>query len=234
MLTARIKKFVGDEFSFPEFMGRKKSKAFLALVGLVILCLIAGRFFTIHRLRHTPGTWWDIATLACVSVATLAMAVALYLLLQSMVASFLRAAWPNGQEYIHWASVLAAFFPLALTAQLAAVWRGPRTDLLTPANIQAPNAVATINIVAFLLLVAFGLYVFKKYWKFYYGISELIIGIASNVALLSRIDMPSLTHFKLVAQDYVGLSVFTYLLSRGMSNIFDGLQEQSEKRAKET
>lgn len=99
-----------------------------------------------------------------------------------------------------------------------------------PAPPYQTHAVLRENIVLTLLTIGIALYLFKQKAKLAYGISEIIIAIMSNAALMTRIDVTDFPKIGVAWQDWLNVAAFTYLLSRGISNTADAIRERQEKR----
>jgi hypothetical protein len=86
---------------------------------------------------------------------------------------------------------------------------------------------------AIMTQIAFGslslgglVYLFKRISKFYYGISEILVGLAADLGLMAHIDLSHPPHVSLLTDDVIRLMAFVYLLSRGFSNMMDGYSER--------
>jgi hypothetical protein len=66
-----------------------------------------------------------------------------------------------------------------------------------------------------------------------YGVSEIAISVASNLALLHKIDLSQAPKISIATADAVAFGVFTYLLSRGIGNVVEGIDEVGAKKASE-
>jgi MFS family permease len=87
---------------------------------------------------------------------------------------------------------------------------------------------AIMTQVAFASLSVGGLvYLFKRASKFYYGISEILVGLAANLGLMAHIDLSHPPHLAITTDDVIKLTAFIYLLSRGFSNVMEGYTEQA-------
>jgi hypothetical protein len=77
------------------------------------------------------------------------------------------------------------------------------------------------------LLIGLGalLYLFKRHYKFIYGISEIIVGVFSTLKVFERTDATSLRQMNVQYVDAIALLLFTYLTSRGFSNVVEGIDE---------
>ena len=75
-----------------------------------------------------------------------------------------------------------------------------------------------------LLLTAFALFLywFKPKTKILYGFSEILVAILSNLALIGRIDLSHIPQVTISWQDGIAMGAFTYLLSRGITNVIEG------------
>jgi len=80
-----------------------------------------------------------------------------------------------------------------------------------------------------LLILGAIIYIFKKKALIIYGITEVVMAMISNVALLSKLDLYQSSPSDMVKQ-LLPIFVFLYLLSKGIGNIIDGLNDLGEKR----
>ena len=83
-----------------------------------------------------------------------------------------------------------------------------------------------------LILVGILLYQFKKASKFFYGLSEIALAVISNLALIERADITHVSTFTVRTPDLVAFAAFTYILSRGISNTVEGVQERIDARSR--
>ena len=81
-----------------------------------------------------------------------------------------------------------------------------------------------IRTAAVMLMTSFAIFIyfFKEQSKFLYGLSEVVIAVLSNLALIGRIDFSKMPHVIGSGTDVIALCAFTYLLSRGISNMMEG------------
>ena len=86
------------------------------------------------------------------------------------------------------------------------------------------------NFVTAVLIVGVALYLFKKRSKFLYGLSEVALAITSNSAIILRLDIEHFPLVPLKTSDVVPLMAFTYLLSRGISNVAEGIHDYIKKK----
>ena len=85
-----------------------------------------------------------------------------------------------------------------------------------------------------LILVGIVIYLFKKYLKILFGLSEIVIAILSNLTLLKDSD---LTHMPALNLEKLGLfafAAFIFLLSKGVSDVVDGVQERLNNTSDKT
>jgi hypothetical protein len=107
---------------------------------------------------------------------------------------------------------------------------------LSAFNLRHPiyfQAVIRANCVAVFLIAGSGLYLLKQRTKLVYGVSEIAISVASNLALLHKIDLSQAPKISIATADAVAFGVFTYLLSRGIGNVVEGIDEVGAKKASE-
>jgi len=83
------------------------------------------------------------------------------------------------------------------------------------------------------LLLAFGilLFFFKLKWKMYYGLSEIGLALLSNLAVIRSLDVSAFPRLALSPDRILAIGVFTYLLSRGITNVAEGFQDRLAKQA---
>jgi len=91
-------------------------------------------------------------------------------------------------------------------------------------------AVIRANCVTILLVAATGIYLLKQATKLVYGISEITVSVVSNLTLVRHIDISHAPKISVPTADAVAFVVFTYLLSRGISNLVEGIDEAREKK----
>ena len=80
-----------------------------------------------------------------------------------------------------------------------------------------------------LLLVGILLYLFKKYLKIFYGLSQIVIAILSNLTLLQKSDLTHMPARDLSSLGLFAFAAFTFLLSKGVSDVVEGVQEWIDK-----
>jgi hypothetical protein len=78
------------------------------------------------------------------------------------------------------------------------------------------------DVVIVLTAFAVFLYWFKSKAKMFYGFTEIVIGILSNLTLIGHLDISHFPRLILTTQDIIAFGAFTYLLSRGVSNVMEG------------
>ncbi len=83
-----------------------------------------------------------------------------------------------------------------------------------------------------LLLLTFGiaLYFFKLKWKTYYGLSEIGLALLSNLAIIRSLDVSAFPRLSLGLDKLVAIGAFTYILSRGITNVAEGIQDRLAKQ----
>ncbi|SEB40412.1 hypothetical protein [Terriglobus roseus] len=86
-----------------------------------------------------------------------------------------------------------------------------------------------VQAVIFLAIVASAIYIFKQKALTTFGFTEVIVALVSNAALLSKVDLTTFPRVQMQSGSAVALIVFTYLLSRGIGDIFDGLNKLKTK-----
>jgi len=89
-----------------------------------------------------------------------------------------------------------------------------------------------VNCVTILLIAAVGLYLFKQKSKIFYGTSEIVVAIFYNLTLIRHIDLSRIPKISVPTADIVGIAVFTYLLSRGFSNLAEGIDDRNKEKSK--
>ncbi|MBB5315621.1 hypothetical protein [Tunturibacter empetritectus] len=91
------------------------------------------------------------------------------------------------------------------------------------------NILARAILCTGLLLVGTLLYLFKKYLKIFYGLSQIVIAILSNLTLLQKSDLNHIPARDLSSLGLFAFAAFTFLLSKGVSDVVEGVQERLDK-----
>jgi hypothetical protein len=84
--------------------------------------------------------------------------------------------------------------------------------------------------VLFVLTIGIAIYLFKQRAKFLYGLTEITIGVLANLDFLKDIHESEFPRLPLNSAVLIKLAVFTYLLSRGVANAVEGVQEWIDKK----
>jgi hypothetical protein len=98
--------------------------------------------------------------------------------------------------------------------------------------LKHPNRSAIIfqvDLVIFLIGIGALLYLFKHRNKLAYGISELLIGVISNLILFAHLNPANFRQLTISFDDAVKLCLFTYIISRGFGNVAEGVAERRAK-----
>lgn len=85
------------------------------------------------------------------------------------------------------------------------------------------------DVIVLLLAVGTGVYLFKRTSKFWYGVSEIAVGIVANINHVENINWTKFPRIEVPWQDKVAIVLFVYLLSRGISNVIEATTERVEK-----
>jgi hypothetical protein len=132
----------------------------------------------------------------------------------------------------YWAKVLFLFVTFIV------LWSGftfyrTSSDYSTLYAVYPTYGATVAKVAAVLVLtnIGIGLYLFKQYSKLLYGLSEIALAVASNLALLNRIDFSHAPKIILSSTDAIGIAAFTYLLSRGVTNFVEGFDERRSRSA---
>lgn len=91
------------------------------------------------------------------------------------------------------------------------------------------NVLARSILCTGLLLVGILLYLFKKYLKIFYGLSQIVIAILSSLTLLQKSDLNHMPALDLSSIGLFAFVAFTFLLSKGVSDVVEGVQERIDK-----
>ncbi|MBB5345301.1 hypothetical protein [Tunturibacter empetritectus] len=91
------------------------------------------------------------------------------------------------------------------------------------------NVLARSILCTGLLLVGFFLYLFKKYLKIFYGLSQIVIAILSSLTLLEESDLNHMPALDLSKVGLFAFVAFTFLLSKGVSDVVEGVKEWIDK-----
>lgn len=81
------------------------------------------------------------------------------------------------------------------------------------------------HFVVSLLVIGMLLYLFKKASKLLYGFSEIVIAIATQLALINGINLTNLSESTLSSTQIIGIGGLTYVLARGVTNVVEGFSE---------
>src|SRR5437660_9206333 len=113
---------------------------------------------------------------------------------------------------------------------------------IVPVLVQIPGAIihhhmvefsfarlVRVYLVAALLILGTCIYAFKRWNKAVFGVSEIVVALLSNSALLNHIN---LSHFpdNMSSADALAVGVFTYLLSKGVGDVLEGMEEKEEEK----
>ncbi|NYF89835.1 hypothetical protein RBB79_09750 [Tunturiibacter empetritectus] len=91
------------------------------------------------------------------------------------------------------------------------------------------NVLARSILCTGLLLVGILLYLFKKHLKIFYGLSQIVIAILSNLTLLQKSNLTHMPARDLSSLGLFAFAAFTFLLSKGVSDVVEGVQERIVK-----
>jgi hypothetical protein len=89
------------------------------------------------------------------------------------------------------------------------VTRAPVPYYHYPSPSYQIDAILRETLVMALLTGGTALYIFKQQAKIAYGISEIAVGILSNVVLLQRIDVSQFPKLGITWQDWINVGAFT-------------------------
>lgn len=80
-----------------------------------------------------------------------------------------------------------------------------------------------------ILLVGIGafLYLFKRF-QISYGLFEIVIGFSANMKVLRAMDLQRFQRLDINFDDIAKLAIFTYVISRGITNILEGNKKRVE------
>jgi hypothetical protein len=73
------------------------------------------------------------------------------------------------------------------------------------------------------------LYLFKKYLKIFYGLSQIVIAILTDLSLLRDSNITHMPARDLSPLGLFAFAAFTFLLSKGVTDVVDGVQEKIDK-----
>ena len=209
-----------------------------AFLWAVCLSTIGGLVWSIYwTFRHLDQmmTWIESkGTVGLVAYGTIGSIVTLPASVAG-VAFITRRVYKNSDGKLRWVYGTATYFIVifiyaAVTIPLMrmwfpTVWR--HTKLI--------SLFYEIRIITFLISSGLLLYAFKQKAQFLFGATEVLVAIIANLALLGRLDLPNSNLANIPSQDWIGIAVFTYLLSRGVGNVVDGatsLKEKYQERAR--
>jgi hypothetical protein len=93
------------------------------------------------------------------------------------------------------------------------------------------NVLVRIILCTALTLVGIVIYLFRKYFKILFGLCEIVIAILSNIGLLTGSDLTHMPPLNLQPLGLFAFGAFTFLLSKGVGDVAEGVQKRIDKTA---
>ncbi|MBB5338433.1 hypothetical protein [Tunturiibacter gelidoferens] len=91
------------------------------------------------------------------------------------------------------------------------------------------NVLVRIILCTALILLGNVIYLFKKYLKILFGLCEIVIAILTNIGLLTGSDLTHMPPLNLQPLGLFAFGAFTFLLSKGVGDVVEGVQERIDK-----
>jgi hypothetical protein len=218
----------------------KKGRKGWLIIGAILTTYVALQFFFFNLAMRGPSPFSDAFMTLAVRAGASILTAANILFLIAITAGVLYLlhtkfdifSLPSTHNF-YWLRVVFfvfAFFEIEWVAMIFVNYRVFSEQVSR--HLLYYQVAFRVNCVTILLIAAVGLYLFKQKSKIFYGTSEIIVAIFYNLALIRHIDLSHIPKISVPTADIVGLAVFTYLLSRGFSNLAEGIDERSKEKAK--
>ena len=144
-----------------------------------------------------------------------------------------KAFQKSRKKPLYWLHLTLGYLAFIVLSQFGVLIYGQRVHGAYSEKHHVYYDVMLRSIFAIALIIAgILLYLFKKYSKLLYGLSEIVLAVISNIALIERADISHLSTMTPKTSDILAFVVFTYLLSRGVSNAVEGVQERLDRSAR--
>jgi hypothetical protein len=219
---------------------RKKTALGCAIVAVPLLLLLGLLGILVWFGFHPPATllrindsflsWLDRR--GKLAVEATAVILPLYwaaLCLSVVYGWFWLAGKPPNQNFRWLNRTLAALvFAEATRLSILHFTRGVYADMSARHHTFVTVMFRTDFVIA-LLIVGLGLYAFKQQSKLLYGCSEIIVGVIGQLKVITDLDLSQWPHFTLKRADAIAIAGLTYVLSRGVSNVVEGLADEEKK-----
>jgi len=85
-----------------------------------------------------------------------------------------------------------------------------------------------------LLILGLGLYAFKERSKLLYGCAEIIFSVICNLKLIKDLDLSQWPHFKVDKPLIIAIAALTYVFTKGIANVMEGIAVDKKKAASAT
>ncbi len=85
-----------------------------------------------------------------------------------------------------------------------------------------------------LLILGLGLYAFKEQSKLLYGCAEIIFSVICNLKLIKELDLSQWPRFTVQTPQIIAIAALTYVFSKGIANVVEGIAEDKKESASAT
>jgi hypothetical protein len=168
---------------------------------------------------------------AIITSTVLTLAIALFLAYRKTGAFTKEHSSPDYWIYVT-LSVLALIFGSNSLMYLNHRYGTSAGSHPTPQNMM--DFIFIVSTVLFLITLGVALALFKKSKRLWYGISEILVGIVGNVGTFKDLSESHAIKFFSSFDNLSKIVVFTYLLSRGASNVIEAVTKIQEDKAKKS
>jgi hypothetical protein len=128
---------------------------------------------------------------------------------------------------------LIAALVIASVGQTLLFWFSSDRVALTNHSPLLSRIELRVDLTGVLILLGIALYVFKKKAKALFGLMQVIVAVASNIALIDKFDYSPAGQITAPGLSAIGLLVFAFLLSAGIANVAEGIDELRSTHAAE-
>jgi hypothetical protein len=221
-----------------QFTKRQKRIATLVGVGHTLIIVALALVIWAPLFEHVSASIrafcfaifsWDL--LIQVIIVSVSMTALLIKMAFDTVRKF--DSWEEDAEGKYWYYVLLVVV-ISQTFQIVPIFLILRSLYTGQADTNSMAVFARIEIVMLLLILGICMYLLKLKTKSYFGMAEIGVALVSNSALIKSIDLSGFPRIKVTTTEALAIGAFTYLLSKGISNMLEGFEEIREKRKEAT
>jgi hypothetical protein len=136
--------------------------------------------------------------------------------------------WDGADKYWHYVVLVVA---VSQAFQIIPFFVMIRSEMTGNRNVHLASTIfAKSELVTVLLVLGILVYLVKVWSKILFGIAEVTLALLSNSALIKSLDLTGFPKIKITTEQALAIFAFTYLLSRGISNAIEGLEELRNKK----